>query len=150
MADIKDKAAFEEIAKYLSKGLEPENIAIQTGLELDFIHRCIANHEFDDIFENIDPENYKIWKQQQGELISQRRVKTQAQMDAPEHYAKLKQIADSGELRDGERALIYQTLIKMSGAVDKDDIVEKTVLSKAQLDIIAEALYEVSGFDSRE
>lgn len=143
MPDKATTAAFEEIAKYLSQGLAPSNISIKTGLELEYIDKCIAHHEFDQVFENIDPEAYSNWKKTQAELIAQRRVKTQAQMDAPEHYEKLKQIADCGDLRDAEKAQIYQTLIKMSGAVDKDDVVEYVNLSPGQLDTIKDTLREL-------
>jgi hypothetical protein len=128
---------FEEIAKHLARGRTPEQIQIDTSLDLDFINRCITHPDFERIFAG-------TWQESQLDLISKRKVKTKAREDAPDHYDKLKKLVDtSTELRDIEKANMYVTLIKMSGVVDKEEVEERVSLSKGQLDTIGEALREV-------
>jgi hypothetical protein len=143
-ADKAEVVYFEQIAGYLSKGVEPQQIQISTGLDLEFINRCIAHPDFDTIFAKIDPAAYEAWKESQLDLIAKRRVKTKAREDAPDYYDRLKLlVTTSEELRDVEKANLYKDLIKMSGVVDREEVVETTTLSPGQLDTIKEALREV-------
>jgi hypothetical protein len=135
---------FEEIAKHLARGRTPEQIQIDTSLDLDFINRCITHPDFERIFAGIDPVAFAAWQESQLDLISKRKVKTKAREDAPDHYDKLKKLVDtSTELRDIEKANMYVPLIKMSGVVDKKEVEERVSLSPGQLDTIGEALREV-------
>lgn len=134
---------FEEIAKQLARGLEPEAVARESNLDLTFVNKCITSDGFDEVFSAIDPDSFKAWKEAQNASISQRRVKTMAKEDSVENYEGLmKLVRESSTLTDKERGELLLKLLAMSGMVDKEFEVKQIVLAPNQMETIQQTFKE--------
>lgn len=132
----------ESVAKELARGRTPEQMVQKVHLTLPTIERYISHPEFERVFKNLDAPAYKAWKATKDQAMARRAVQAQAREDAPGFYQKLKQIVESGELDDKDRATFLVKLLQMSGVVGEEIVHETMAASAVHLDAIEKALTE--------
>ena len=133
----------EVIARLTAEGLDPAQIRARTDLDVSFIRRVQDSPDFEPVLRSINPKAADLWAEAQSEERARRRVKQQAREDAPKHYEMLKRLAESGDLKDSERAGILRDLIKFSGAVDEHIDEEIVILNAPQLALFEETFGEL-------
>jgi len=142
---LETQVYLEEIARLTSNGLNPQQIAIKADLDEATVRRLMALPEFEAIFSHFDPSAYKTWRETRDSESLRQAVISQAREDAPEHYRMLRELVrTSTQLRDAERAVIIEKLIKFSGDIGEGAEHETVSLSQAQLANIHETLNETA------
>ena len=115
-------------------------MAIDAAMDEATVSNLIANEAFDAVFKAIDSKAHAKWLDRKQEEVSQRRVKSMAQEDAPEHYRMLRRLVRerASQMTPSDNARILTDLIKMSGALKEDSAREVVELSPGQLDWLLE------------
>jgi hypothetical protein len=139
------KAHIEQIAKLTARGLEPEQIRHITDLDVSFIRKIQADDAFEPALRALSPESADLWKESQTSVQARKRVKIAAREDAPEHYARARDIVrNSRDLSDKDRVTYLLKLLDFSGAADETVEEEVITLAPSQLALIQETLREVN------
>lgn len=141
------KITLEEIAKLVSAGTDVQNIARKTNLDVPTIDGFMGRDEFHAIFRLLDEKAYQRWVDDQGDLTARRAVKNMARADVMEHYKLYRDAVRAGEgLKDNEKLNHLWNLIKLGGALDDVDVVERVTLSEGSAELMRETLQELDGF----
>ena len=129
----------------LSSGQDVAQIAQSTDLQATFLEQLLLRDEFLEFFASESPEAFKIWKQARVEEQSSELVKSLAKANALRNFKALQSLADDLEnnLKDTERAAILEKLLKMSGQVQDEAVVEIVKISAAHLAALRGAASEV-------
>lgn len=142
--DLRYRVYLEEIAALFAKGLSPEAVSIKCDIDESFVHKCLGDPKFEEIFREIDPKAHSAWKVAQKEQVSRKRLKAQINEDAPEFYSIVAQLVrnENSSLTDKERCDYALKLASLSDAARKETEVEHVVLSEHQLRVFQEAWSE--------
>ena len=140
-----ERALFQTVAELLSSGQDVAQIAQSTDLQATFLEQLLLRDEFLEFFASESPAAFKIWKQARAEEQSSELVKSLAKANALRNFKALQRLADDPEnnLKDAERAAILEKLLKMSGQVQDEAIVEVVKISAAHLAALRGAASEV-------
>ena len=140
-----ERALFQTVVGLLSAGQDVAQIAQFTDLQATFLEQLLLRDEFLEFFASESPEAFKIWKQARVEEQSSELVKSLAKANALRNFKALQRLADDPEnnLKDAERAAILEKLLKMSGQVQDEAVVEIVKISSAHLAALRGAASEV-------
>lgn len=130
----------ESIASRVARGQTSQQIAIDADLDILYVEKILALPIFEETFQNIDPQGYQKWKDNQADLRTKRQVMTLAREDSSEYYKRLRDtVLNSKELKDKERIDALFGLLKIAKIGEGEASQEVVVLSKDNLDTILEA-----------
>ena len=140
-----ERALFQTVVGLLSSGQDVAQIAQSTDLQATFLEQLLLRDEFLELFASEFPAQFKIWKQARVEEQSSELVKSLAKANALRNFKALQSLADDPEnnLKDAERAAILEKLLKMSGQVQDEAVVEIVKISSAHLAALRGAASEV-------
>jgi len=137
----------EEVARLVAAGEDVLNIARQTNLDVPTIDGILAREEFHTLFRELDAKAYQRWVDDAADLTAKRAVKTMARADSVQLYKEARDlIKTSDQLRDHEKLGHIFTLLKLGGAMDKEQEEERVTLSEGSLELLAGTLKELDEF----
>lgn len=122
-----------EFARRVSEGLSAEQIARQLDYPQNYVEQTLLTDDFREFFEAELPEAYALWRRTREEEEVDVEVQHFLQSKALSNAKKLQQLADSGELRPADELRARENLLKMSGKIKEDDVVEVVKISHQHL-----------------
>lgn len=141
--ELEIRVLMEEIAARVVTGLDPDQVARKMDIDPVFLQRVVAEPEFQEILEALDPEAAAIWRETKAEEFSQKRIRQMAREDGSVFYHAMKSIALDGDLRDETRAGVLEKLLKLGGFFKETEMQETTNLSPTQIQVILDATKEM-------
>ena len=139
-----ERIIYEEVAAHAVKGTTPEEIAIQAGLGTEQqVREIMRRPDFHTVFSQLDHQAYTEWVENEKELEAVKAVKSQVRERASGYIDQLHALVSGADLKPEKRADILLALLKVSGTVGDEVVVEEVRLpgkQLASLEEVAEAI----------
>lgn len=143
--DSPTRALFRELIKHLLQGLSTEQIAREMDYPQGFLEQLLVREDFLAFFAEEEPEASANWQQTRVEEESDQIVQHYLREKSLHNAKKLQELADSGTLRPSEEKAVREILLKMSGTLKEEAVVEVVKISQAHLAALRESMAEVDG-----
>lgn len=138
---------FRKLARHLASGHSPEQIAREMDYPQRIVEQLLLDEGFHDFFKEAHPKAFALWKEVRAEEDAEQIVQHYLRSMSLQNAKALQKLADSGDLKAADEARIREALLKMSGSLHEEAVVETVRISAQHLAALKEGMKEVDNLN---